>query len=79
MKRLTFSWTQLWCVICQAHSSSAFCVGSSPRSSRYATSRNVACSASCSIGYPRYHRMPLSPSMYVIALRVEAVFMKAGS
>ena len=39
----------------------------------------VPCWASCSIGYPRYRRMPLPPSMKVIALRQDAVLRKAGS
>src|SRR5687767_2636419 len=31
------------------------------------------------MGYPRYHKFPLSPSMNVMALRQAAVFRKAGS
>ena len=53
--------------------------GSSPLISRYDVSRYVDRSASCSIGYPRYRRMPLSPSMYVMRLLHDAVFMNAGS
>ena len=79
MKLRTFSCTNVWIVISCVHSSSCFWFGSSPCTSRYATSRYVDCSASCSIGYPRYSRTPASPSRYVIADRHDAVFMKAGS
>src|SRR3954454_19473002 len=79
MKLLTFSCTNVWIVSWCVHSSSCGCVGSSPWMSRYATSRYVECSASCSIGYPRYSSTPASPSRNVIAERQEAVFMNAGS
>src|SRR6266853_1309606 len=47
--------------------------------SRYAVSLKVLFSPISSMGIPRYLRMPLSPSRKVMALSVEAVFMKAGS
>ena len=34
MNFLTFSWTQVWCVICQIQSSISSSVGSSPFSNR---------------------------------------------
>ena len=37
------------------------------------TSSKLVLDASCSIGYPRYRRMPLSPSMYEILERQAAV------
>ena len=66
-------------MISPTHSSSCGWVGNSPWMSRYATSRKLALPASWSIGYPRYSSTPLSPSMNVIALLQEAVFMNAGS
>src|SRR5882672_1725139 len=47
--------------------------------SRYAVSLKVLFSPISSMGIPRYLRIPLSPSRKVMALMVEAVFMKAGS
>ena len=74
-----FSCTMVCMVMEWVHSASCFLLGSSPYRIRNAVSRYVLLSASCSIGYPRYIRMPLSPSMKVILLLQAAVFMKAGS
>ena len=74
-----FSWTIVWNVTSFTQSVCCCLVGSSPLRTRYAVSRYVVFSASSAIGYPRYSRMPLSPSMNVILLLHEAVFMNAGS
>src|SRR5665811_840233 len=49
------------------------------RINRCEVSRNVEFSASCSIGYPRYRRIPASPSIYVIADEHDAVLTNPGS
>ena len=79
MNFFVFSWRYVWIVMWCVKSFSSAAVGSSPFRRSHATSRNVDFSASCSIGYPRYSRIPLSPSMNVIADLHDAVFVKAGS
>src|SRR6185436_5915168 len=66
-------------VMLSDHISYSDLVGSSPHKRRYAVSRKLLFSASCSIGYPRYLRIPLSPSMYVMVLLQAAVLRSAGS
>ena len=79
MNFLMFSWSIVWILSFLSHALSCDAVGSSPLSSRYVVSTNVLFSASCSIGYPRYRRMPISPSIKVMRLLHDAVFWKAGS
>src|SRR5690606_1839430 len=55
--------------------SSSLLLGNSPQIRRRATSRKSALSASSSIEYPRYLKIPLSPSKNVMALRQDPVFL----
>ena len=54
-------------------------VGNSPKIRRKATSRKSAFSANSSIEYPRYLKIPFSPSKNVMALSQEPVFLYPGS
>lgn len=75
----TSEWRIVWVITFSVKLSSCFLEGSSPWIKRNATYKNVDCSASCSIGYPLYYRMPLSPSIYEILEVEQIVFIYPGS
>ena len=75
----TSSWTKVWPVTFLVKDLSSLPDGSSPQRTRYATSRKEHFSASTSMGYPRYSKMPTSPSMNEMVEVQVMVFIYPGS